>query len=347
MKKIIAFTLIIISIFTLASCSIFDQGENNNDNNSGSSGNSETRGKIRVGYLTGPTGMGMAKLIIDNNGLDGGNQYYEFKKYADTTAAKADLAAGKVDVICLPTNEAAMYQANVDADAKLLAVNCLNSLFVISSVSTDEEAINTLEDLEGKTIYTCKNGTPRVVIEYILKELGINAEVSYTVDGKDMVTPADVSAQVMAGNIPNAVLPEPLISTIEITTGASSQLGSVYLRCIDLSDEWAKINETPITMGCLVANGEFAKNNKYTLNAFLDEYKASVEFIGNPENINSAADYIQKTTILPKLPVALSALRGLEGSIAYIDGEEMKNALVNFYSAIGVSLPAESFYYEK
>jgi hypothetical protein len=71
---------------------------------------------IRVGYMAGPTGMGMAKLIGDND-----TEKYDFKKYADTAVAKADLTAGNIDIICLPTNEAAMYYNNVDKNLRVLA----------------------------------------------------------------------------------------------------------------------------------------------------------------------------------------------------------------------------------
>ena len=339
MKKIIALTLLTILMLTVFTA-CFPAGGNNDSPNAE---NVQKRAQIRVGYLTGPTGMGMAKMIIDNNGLDGGNENYTFTKYADTQAAKTDRASGKVDIICLPTNEAATYQEKVDNDAKILAINCLNSLFLISK--SEGASLTSLSDYEGKTIYTCKNGTPRIVLEYILNALSIDANVSYTVDGKEMVTPADVSAQVLAGNIPNAVLPEPLISTAVIKT-ATNESGS-YTKTIDLSTEWDKISNTPITMGCLVASGKFVKENKYSVDLFLEEYKKSVEFISNPDNADSAADYIQKTTIIPALPIAKSALLGLGGSIVYIDGKDMKDALIAFYNATNVALPDESVYYEK
>ena len=84
---------------------------------------SEPDTKVRVGYMAGPTGMGMAKLISDNGGLENGNDKYTFTKYADTTVAKYDFANGNIDIICLPTNEAAAYFNEVDSNAKILAIN--------------------------------------------------------------------------------------------------------------------------------------------------------------------------------------------------------------------------------
>ena len=113
MKKIIAKIIVFtLTLSLLSSCSLFPSNKN---------GSTSQEVKIRIGYMAGPTGMGMAKLILDNGGLENGNEKYEFKKYADTAAAKADLAAGNIDVICLPTNEAAVYFNTVDNTAKILA----------------------------------------------------------------------------------------------------------------------------------------------------------------------------------------------------------------------------------
>ena len=51
--------------------------------------------------------------------------------------------------------------------------------------------------------------------------------------------------------------------------------------------------------------------------------------------------------ILPKAAIAKKALNNLYGSIVYLDGAEMKSALVSFYTAIGMYLPNDEIYYEK
>ena len=321
--------MLVLSVFT--SCFIVDppiSGE---------------RTKIRIGYMAGPTGMGMAKLIHDNGGVDG-NENYVFTKYADTAAAKNDLASGKIDIICLPTNEAALYSSKVDTTAQVLAINCLNSLYFITDANSD---VDELKDLEGQTVYTCKNGTPRTILEHIIKELELNITVSYEIDGKEILTPADLSAQVIAGNLPNAVMPEPLVTSSLLKINSTfAQTGIKWAVKADLADSWNSIYSTPITMGCVLASGDFASKNQYSINLFLDEYKASVEFISNPDNIASAADYVVETGIMAAAGPAKTALANLGKAIAYIDGSNMKTTLVAFYQAIGIALPSDSFYYE-
>lgn len=336
MKKTISTLLtLILTLSLLVSCSLF-QDSNKND--------PSEQVKIRIGYMAGPTGMGMAKLISDNGGLDMGNDKYSFTKYADTNAAKADLAAGKIDIICLPTNEAAVYFNTIDNNARLLAVNCLNSLYLLTDKNT---TVTSLAELDGQTIYTCKNGTPRKVLEYIINEAGINATVSYTFDGKEILTPADLSAQVIAGNLPNAVMPEPLVTSSLLSIAKNGNENISYSVDVDLSDEWEKVCDTPVVMGCIVADGNFISENKSVVDTFLAEYKASIEYIGNPENINSAANYVVETGVMGAAPAAIKAITNLGDAISYIDGDDMKIALEAFYNAIGVALPDDSFYYEK
>ena len=158
-----------------------------------------------------------------------------------------------------------------------------------------------------------------------------------------MTTPADVRTQVIAGNLPYAVIPEPIVT-------AATLKNSDYSVDIDLADEWAKIPalaETPVTMGCIVGNEAFIKENGEAINAFLAEYEASVSFIGSKENLEIAANYVAEAKIMDAAPAAKKALANLGDAISYIDGNEMKSALTAFYTALGMALPEDEFYYEK
>lgn len=322
MKKIIALLLILV----FASSMLFSCKED------------ETT-KIKVGYLSGPTGMGMAKLIHDNGGVEG-NDKYEFVSYTDSSLAKADLTKGAVDIICLPTNEALAYYNTVDSNVRMLAVNCLNSLYVISN---QQNAPASLADLEGQTIYTCKNGTPKIILDYIIAALDLDITVSTSINGKEMVKPAEVSAQAIAGALPYAVIPEPIITSVMLQN-------KDYKVAVDLADEWAKIpalSNTPVAMGCIVTTKDFIDENKASLDSFLAEYKASIEFVSNKENLETAAEYVAEAKIMAAAPAAKKALANLGDAIAYIDGADMKTTLNTFYQAIGMPAPKDEFYYAK
>ena len=327
MKKLIALTLLLVlTIIPIASC-----GAPESPN-------------LRIGYMSGPTAMGMAKLIADNGGKEG-NEDYTFTSYGDTADAKADLTKGEVDVICLPTNEAVAYYKTVDKNIRILAINCLNSLFLISDKAN---SVTSLAELEGQTVYTCKNGTPKMVLDYLISALELDITVStVTPDGKEMVTPFDVRAQVINGALPFAVIPEPLITAAQLAIASAGKSEEIaYSVDVDLGDEWAKVSpDAPVAMGCIVTTQSFINEHKDLIDAFLAEYEASVDYIGTPENLDTASQYIADAEIMGALPAAKKALGNLGDAISYVDGEEMKSVLDAFLGKVGLPKPDDTFYY--
>ena len=324
MKKLLASLLLIsLTIFSIASCAGEEKPQ-------------ETT-QIRVGYMSGPTGMGMAKLIHDNGGKDG-NDKYSFKSYENTSLATADLLAGNIDIICIPTSDAAKNQS----ETAVLAINTLNTLFLLTDENTE---IKSFSELDGKTVYTCKNGTPKMILEYLLDAANVNATVATSINGTEILTPKDLGAKIVSGEIDIAVVPEPIVTSSTLERKAANK--TPYSIDINLDKVWKTVSNTELTMGCIVTSKEFLEANKTTVNLFLDEYKASIEYISSTENIDTAAEYIVESGVMAKAPAAKSALTNLSGAIAYIDGAEMKNALVGFYTAMGIAQPDADFYYEK
>lgn len=324
MKKILATLLILtLTLLSFVACSDNDEPDNTT---------------IRVGYMAGPTGMGMAKLMHDN----AESEKYTFTSYQNTKLATADLLAGNVDVICLPTDEAANYYNTTDSNSTVLAINTLNTLFLVTDENT---TINSFADLEGKTIYTCSNGTPADVLGFLLSEAGINATIATSVGETNIVTPKDLGTQIVAGSVSIALAPEPIVTSSMLQRKQQSK--PEYSIDLNMNDVWNEECDTELTMGCIVANKKFTTDHKELINEFLSEYEASIEFISNPENLDTAANYVVESEILGAIPAAKSALQNLGSAISYIDGEQMQSALENFYRVIGISLPKDAFYYEK
>ena len=316
MKKIIA-SLLFIALLAVTLTSCFTPAGDETE-------------KINIGVMSGPTGMGMAKLMNDNKD---NTEKYEFRIYNDPNSATADLANGTVDMLCLPTNLATNLSIKQEDYISTIAINCLGSLYLLSDGTNEIEDIG---DLEGKTIYTSvKTSTTGPILRYILEEAGVNATVEDSVyaDHDSLV------AAIKNGDVDLAVLPEPKAS-------AALMQNADYSIALNLSTEWELVSTEPLTMGCIVVRNDFLATNKATVDKFLSEYKASVEFISNEANHTVAANMIVDNGIIPKLPIAKSALTNLYGSIVYIDGEDMQAALESFYNAIGNNQPSDEFYYK-
>ena len=321
MKRILAAILILsISLLTFASCL--------GGNNSSGNGDSSTA-KIRIGALSGPTGMGMAKMINDN-GLD--SEKYAFTVFGSPEDAKNAFVAGDVDAICFPTNTAANLFGALKGELYVAAINCLGSLYLLSDNGTP---ITSVKDLEGKTVYTSvATSTTKPILDYILQKNDVDAKIEIAKDHDTLV------AMLASGEASIAVLPEPKVTAALMTN-------KNYSVRLNLSEEWDKVSSTPLTMGCIVVRNDFLENHKSVVDKFLKDYKDSIEYVGNADNNDSAAQMIVSAGVLPKLPIAKGALTNLYGSIVYQDGNDMKSSLKAFYTAIGLNQPSDEFYYEK
>ena len=241
---------------------------------------------------------------------------------------------------CLPTNAAANLY-NKGKDISVIAINTLGSLFIIADKNTNIETIN---DLAGKTIYASVPGsTTEPILKYILSENSVQAEIKV-----DSAKHEDLVKKVKDSNgTAIAILPEPMVSN------ALMQAKNYEIK-LNISEEWSKVSDQPLAMGCIVVRNEFLKNNKNAVDTFLKDYKSSVDFIASKNNRALAAQTIVDVGIIGKLPLATSALNNLDGAIVLITGQEMTQTLKSFYTvllessatSVGGKQPADSFYYD-
>ncbi len=323
MKKILALIMIlVIALGAFASCSV-----------------PEDTAAISVGYMAGPTGIGMAKLIHDNGGTDGNDKYEPFTKFTNSELAANALISGAIDIACLPTSDAAKFYNEKNDGLRVLAINCLNTL---SLISKNGVTINSIEDLEGKTVYTCEKGTPHSILEALLEEYGVNATVAYSIGGTSLVTPETLAPVIKMGLADIILAPTHLV--------ANADTNGNYKIALDVNELWNEKFDTPIAMGCVVTTQAFIDEHPQLVAKFLDEYEASINYVASSANLDNAAQYVVDATILGSVDVAKKALTDLGDGISYVDGSDMKNILVGIYGIfdgvdIGNALPADKFYY--
>ena len=117
---------------------------------------------LRVGTLKGPTGMGMAKMITDNET----EKKYEFTLSSAPTDISAALISGSLDIAAVPVNLAAVINAKTEGKYLVAAINTLGVLYILENGSS----VQSIADLAGKTLYaTGQASTPEYMLNYILK----------------------------------------------------------------------------------------------------------------------------------------------------------------------------------
>lgn len=293
---------------------------------------------IDIAVMSGPTGMGAAKLMQDAaDGKTANN--YNFTVASAPDEVSPSIINGEFEIACIPTNLAASIFNKTQGGIKVAAVNTLGVLYLL----TNGEEITSVEDLRGKTVHAVNQGsTPEYILNYVLTESGLVIGEDVTLTFSDADT---VSAGLASGDITIGMLPEPKVTATLIAN-------SDVKVALDLTEEWAALDDTSAVMqGCVVVNSAFAAENPDAVNAFLDEYKASVEY--TKTNTDEAATLCETHKILPKAAIAKKAYPNC--NITYIDGEEMQTKLTAFLTvlyeanakSVGGALPGEGFYYEK
>lgn len=323
MKKVVSIILAVVfavSAIVLTSCT-----------------QSETKPEqIRVLTLMGPTGMGMAKLISDNKESKT-KQTYTFTIASAPDQISAEVIKGDFEIAAVPVNLASVLYNKTEGKVKVAAVNTLGVLYVLENGNT----INSVADLKGKTIYATGQGAnPEYTLRYILEKNNIDPDNDVTITY--LAEHAELATQMASGDVTIGMLPEPNVTSV--------LLNNKDVRiALDLTAEWKKVADTDLVQGCIIVSEKFASEHPQALKTFLDEYKASVDYVN--ANVDDAAAMIEAAGIVPKAAVAKKALPNC--NIVLVTGAEMKasvSAMLNvLYTAapksVGGKLPDDAFYY--
>ena len=300
------------------------------------------RATFRIAGMTGPTTIGMVKLMSDAEKTNADEEYtgniYNVEVFGTAREITPLLIQGQLDVAAVPANLAATLYRKTNGQVQIAAVNTLGVLYVVQK----GESVKTVADLRGKTIYTTGKGTtPEYTLRHILSENGIDPDNDVTIEFLSEAT--EVGARIAAadGDIV-AMIPQPYV------TAVMAQNSDVTL-ALDMTEEWAKISSQNLVTGVLVVRKEFAQENKEAFDAFLADYKASTEYVNT--NVDEAAGLVVKYGIIGREPVAKKAIPRC--NITYADGNEMKAMVESYLSvlyrqnadSVGGAMPDEAFYY--
>ena len=290
---------------------------------------------INLGLLNGPTGMGAAKLLADNEAGETVNQYTVTLGSDPANDILPKLNNGELDIAALPTNVAANLY-NKTGKVQLLALNTLGVLHILENGNT----VNSMADLAGKTIYAINQGTnTEYVLDYLLTQNGLDPDNDVDIQWK---TSEEVTSLMASGEIDLCMLPVPAATTVLMQNADVRD-------AIDLSDAWTESGASgTFTMGCVVVRTEFAQENPEAVKAFLSEYEASINYI--KENPEEGAALIEQYGIVPKAAIAQAAIT--QANMIFTAGEEMKS-ISSYYevlfaadpASIGGSIPDDAFYY--
>ena len=296
---------------------------------------------VNVMALKGPTAMGMVQLMDNAEAGPVNGNSYTFTIAASADEVTPKLVQGEADIAAVPANLASVLYNNTEGQVQVLAINTLGVLYIVEN----GDSVQTVSDLAGKTIYASgKGSTPEYALNYILSENGIDPEADVTIEWKS--EHSECVAALASDEDGIAMLPQPFVTT------AQTQNENLRI-ALDLTEEWDALQadaETPSALltGVVVVRTAFAEEHPEAVNAFLDSYRESVDYVN--ANVTDAAALIEKYDIVTAA-VAEKALPYC--NITFIEGSEMQEKLSGYLNvlyeqnptSVGGALPADDFYY--
>ncbi len=296
---------------------------------------------MNIAALKGPTGMGMAKLILDAQAGTTANPY-SITVEGDASNVMAKVIAGEYDIAALPTNSAAVAYAKTEGAVQMLAINTLGTLSIVQNTAVESPAITSAADLAGKTIYTLGQGAnPEYVLTHVLQSAGLTVGEDVQIEFK--ASADEVLAAIIAGEAEVAMLPEPSATVATVKNPDFSVT-------LDMTAAWDEVSDgSSLVMGCLVVNRDFAAAHPEAIAKFLEEYEASIQYV--LDDVDAGAAAIAEAGIVDAEAVAKKSIPG--SSLTFIAGAQMQETVEGYYEvlygfnpqAVGGAVPDAAFYY--
>lgn len=294
---------------------------------------------LNIMALSGPTGMGMVKLMDAAEAGETQDQYnISIAGAADEINGK--LITGEVDIAAVPCNVASVLYNKTEGEVQVAAINTLGVLYILEKGDT----IHSVADLAGKTIVsTGKANTPEYVLNYLLNANGLDPEKDVTIEYKTEA--AEIASAFQQGQAEIAMVPQPVATTILAKN-------EDVRTALDVTEEWTKAQgEDPhqLVTGVIVVRKAILEEQPEAVKRFLAAYNESINYIN--DNVEEGAALVEKYGIVPSAAIAQKAIP--QCNIVYMDGEDMK-ANVQAYlqvlfdanpASVGGAMPNDDFYY--
>ena len=341
MKKFVSLLLALAMVFALAAC-----GQKETPSTL-PAGTEETPQVVtpaepvdmNVYVLSGPTGIGAVNLRAKAEAGETLANNYTVTMTGANDEVVAAVSNGDADIACVATNLAATLYNKTQGGVKVLAVNTLGVL----SMLTNGTELNTVADLKGKTIYSPGQGAnPEYILRYVLQGNGIDPDNDVTIqfvgEGSELLT--------VWQNDPEAVImaPQPVATALLMQNEGAA-------KAFDMTEEWNKISggDSTLMMGCVIVRTAFLEEHPEAIEGFLADYAASIE--AAQTDLEGTAALCEQYGIIPKAPLAMKAIP--QCGLTYVAGADMKAQLGGYLQvmfdanpkSVGGALPADDFYY--
>ena len=299
-------------------------------------------GEIRLAVLSGPTGIGAAKLLdnIDNSpaSLSYGN--YGYTIYTDNSELVAGLTKGEIDIATMASNVAVNLYHKTGGDVMILAGGTLGVLHILEG--SGGNSIHSVEDLRGKTVWSAGQGAnPEYILRHLLQQSDLEVGVDVTVEFAEA---SEIQAKLLSGDIQYAMLPVPA-ATAAIAKGEGKVRAA-----IDVTDAWDELQSgSRLIMTAVVVRTEYLETYPDLVAHFLTDYENSIDYVNN--NLDAAAELVADLGLTPSAAIAKKAIP--QCHLVFLSGYDMVSDMSAYFqslyaidpASVGGSLPDDGIWY--
>lgn len=294
---------------------------------------------VRFAVLSGPTGVGAAKLLSDSDNGETVNTY-DYVVANDNTELVAGLTSGELDIATVASNVALNLYNKTEGGVRIIALGTRGVLHILESGGGT--SVNSIADLKGRTIYSAGQGAnPEYILRYLLTENGLEPDKDVELIFGEA---SEISAKLLSGEAEVAMLPVPA------ATAAIIQSQGTVRAAVDVTEAWNSLGSgSQLIMTAVVARADFIEENPQAVAAFLEEYEASVNYV--KDNVDEAAQLVADLGITANAAIAAQAIP--QCNLDFISGSDMVFSISDYFellysvdpASVGGALPDDAIYY--
>ena len=321
-------------------------GCGSSDNGGATSTTTVKLDKLTLVAAPGPMAIPLAYLVANDKLAEVADEA-ELLVWENADQLKAMVAGGEGDFVTVPSNTAAIFY-NKGLQLQLLDISVWNITYLVSS----DAAAASFTDIKGQSLAVSLQGSPPdVMFQYLATKEGLDPQNDFEL--RYVTDPTQAAQLLIAGEVKNAVLSEPLATAALLQTkDAETPLS----RALAFDVAWtaatgAAAGESALTpIAGMVATGRVMEQPG-VIAVFEREYALAVEWmLANPEEAGMLVE-----TELPQLGLKAAVMTASLKNITWkhTPAAEARASLEAFYTAlteispefVGGKLPSGAFYY--
>lgn len=297
--------------------------------------NAQTVETYTLSILKGPSGMAAAWMVKNPPSTARARVQFVLAGGADIVTAK--LVSGEIHGAVLPLNVAVkLYNSGIPLRALAVVGNGM-----VKFLSSDP-GMNSLESVRGREIFVAgQKATPDYLFRYLTGKAGLRAGTDY-IPRYNLAYP-EMAAQLAAGRIEAAVMPEPFATQ-------AMRLNPKLRQVVDLDELWRQASGLDSYPMSLFVMMETILSSKTGIVEAIDKaYGESIEkTVREP---SESGKLIESLDLGMKAAVAEAAIP--RSAYVYRRASELKHnieAMLSLFldfdpASVGGKLPDEKFYY--